>query len=115
VKLPRFLNPAAYNWDAIFARLQNLPTLNVRALALIVLDYATLAWGWTLSYQTDNHGDQGVFNAWLLFLAGMHGFGAWSYQVKRQTSNDKNADEDSEQIIPPRADRIKEDLTNDRH
>lgn len=102
MKLPRFLNPAAWNWDSLFLRLQNLPVVNVRALALISLDYLTIVWGWYLSYATGKNGDQGVFNAWLIFLAGMHGFGAWSYKVKRSTSHDGNADEDDQQIIPPR-------------
>jgi hypothetical protein len=94
--------PSSWNWDAIQLRLQNFPIVNVKSLWLIVLDGVTLTWGWTLSYQTGRSGDIAPFNSWLFFLAGLHGFGAWSYQVKRNTSQDGNADEDKAQLIPPR-------------
>lgn len=110
MKLPRLLNPSAWNWDALFARLQNLPSVNVNLVFLLIADAATLVWAWGLSYQTDGHGDLSVLIAWLTYLAGRHGFGAWAYKVKRDTSHDGNRDEDDAAIIPPRGQRASTEL-----
>lgn len=54
-------------------QLAKLPTVPFKVVQLAVLDALTLGWGVTMSFVKDSADGVPTFNAWLYFLASLHG------------------------------------------
>ena len=76
------------DWDRFFTRawsaLGSLPQIQFRVVVLAILDFITMALAWKLAF-TEGASDDAVFNAWLVFLAGLHGVNLTAFAVKRST------------------------------
>lgn len=61
----------------------DLPSVQFRVLWLTALDAGTLTWGIVLCFSKNSKDSVPVFNAWLYFLAALHGVAVTGYGVKR--------------------------------
>lgn len=96
--------------------LSGLPSIQFRVVAVTVLDFLTLWWGWHISetmhvamaanpaYRPDAM-ILAIYGSWLGLLAGLHGFTLKGYMTKRQTSFDGNLEEDRGSTEPPGTER----------
>jgi hypothetical protein len=93
--------PWTWQADPKWTLLSNMPSVQVRLLSLIVLDFVTFA-GVQHTIETIQHNPAAahetvnvLWGMWFGFLGGLHGFGYAAYKQKRQTAADGNISEDT--------------------
>lgn len=86
------------------AQLATLPTVPFKVVQLAVLDALTLGWGVTMSFVKDSADGVPIFNAWLYFLASLHGINLGAFitaKVKGPGANAPLPPETGEYPVPP--------------
>ena len=93
-------NPMTWRADPQWPILSGMPSVQVRLLSLIALDFLTFV-GTQHSIETIQHNpaaaNQIIVELWAIWyglLGGMHGLGYAQYRTKRRTASDGNLTED---------------------
>lgn len=87
--------------DRLEHELADLPQVAFKVVHLAAMDVATLAWGIVVCFTHDSHDTVPIFNAWLIYLAALHGVNLYAFRTATQSPTTTASGQEIIPTAPP--------------